>query len=484
MNVGTTRSLATDIVLTLRSHFPHCPPQHHNTFTRNSTLEAHHLMQTLRMAFQHSNNRRGAKAKQPGTKTTLTDMPEEILLHILPRIDITAVLRLRATSRFFVPACTEAIRDKLKVLYVHPSPGSVLRALKIIESDLGSDVEEVCFVSQVPRWWWFGHCARGFGFAWPSRKTRNEQVSAFRYDPPVFSKSYQDLLSAMTGLERLQTFSFQESCDRPGLNMLSAQRLTNWMKTIGLNVIPSKFLTADFDLDAYESDASQSPNFEFADIDALDAVLNHTGITVTRLKLSHELLRQPYHPNRVLGIVRPQTLTRLDLLATTYWRGCDWHRLCRGLLRSAAPTLVELKLALRNSILANDYDEEYSMCTLDKLLYESSLPGAEFIHLPKVERLEFYAGESRQPPSFLGLHMTQWFDLETFLAGYCPELRFFCLTDFIPVVDESVVWRTNRDHTMMNIMHRHLGVPVREITTGLADLEAQNAREWEVLSDR
>jgi hypothetical protein len=243
-------------------------------------------MQTLRMAFQHSNNRRGAKAKQPGTKTTLTDLPEELLLHILPHTDIKTVLRLRATSRFFVPTCTEAIRDKLKVLYVHPSPRSVLRALKIIESDLGSDVEEICFVSQTPHWW-FGHCARGRDFAWLSRKTRNEQVSAFRYDPPVFSKSYQDLLSAMAGLERLQKFSFQESCDRPGLNMLSAQRLTNWLKTIGLNVIPSNFLTADyygFDLDAYESDASQSPNFEFADIDALDAVLNHPGITVTRLK--------------------------------------------------------------------------------------------------------------------------------------------------------------------------------------------------------
>jgi hypothetical protein len=123
-------------------------------------------MQTLRMAFQHSNNRRGAKAKQPGTKTTLTDLPEELLLHILPHTDIKTVLRLRATSRFFVPTCTEAIRDKLKVLYVHPSPRSVLRALKIIESDLGSDVEEICFVSQTPHWW-FGHCARGRDFARP-----------------------------------------------------------------------------------------------------------------------------------------------------------------------------------------------------------------------------------------------------------------------------------------------------------------------------
>jgi hypothetical protein len=66
--------------------------------------------------------------------------------------------------------------------------------------------------------------------------------------------------------------------------------------------------------------------------------------------------------------------------------------LCRDLLRSAAPTLVELKLGLRNCIMANDYDEEYTMCTLDKLLYESDLPGAEFLDLPKVERLEFYAG--------------------------------------------------------------------------------------------
>jgi len=78
--------------------------------------------------------------------------------------------------------------------------------------------------------------------------------------------------------------------------------------------------------------------------------------------------------------------------------------------------------------------------------------------------------------------MIQWFDLETFLAHSCSKLRFFRLTDIIPIRDQNKLGLQRRDHTMMQIMHSHLGVQVREIT-GPGLLEG-NAREWEVIPDR
>ena len=72
------------------------------------------------MVYYHGKKARGAKPKQPGANKTLTDLPDELLIQMLHDTDITAVLRLRATSKRFVHACTEIIRDKLKILYVTP----------------------------------------------------------------------------------------------------------------------------------------------------------------------------------------------------------------------------------------------------------------------------------------------------------------------------------------------------------------------------
>ena len=183
------------------------------------------------MVFQHRKNRHGAKPKQlaTSTKTTLTDFPEELLLHMLHHTTITEVLRLRETSKFFFPACTEIIRDKLKILYVHPSPSSVERAIGICKSDLSSEVEEICFVSKCVLW----RCGCLDERAWRQWPSRNVTLRG-RVDGQgacTFDQGYQELLSSLVELGCLQTVSFQESCDRPGFNMLSAQRMTNWLDT-------------------------------------------------------------------------------------------------------------------------------------------------------------------------------------------------------------------------------------------------------------
>ena len=439
------------------------------------------------MVYYHGKKARGAKpkqAKQPGAK--LTDLPDELLIQMLHDTDITVVLRLRATSKRFVHSCTEIIRDKLKILYVHPSPSSVLRAINICKSDLSSNVDEVCFVSKAPNRI-TGALARGFDLPWPTHTPRDEKGKP-RKNPSnepwaaFFSQSYEELLSSLAGLKRLQAFSFQESCDRPGLNMLSAQRLSNWLKTIGQNMLPSKERRAENALYVVQVSFTPSNNFVFADIDALDAVLNHHKIHVTRLKLGHELLKPSSNPTCAMGIVRPQTLTRLDLLATTYWKRCEWHKFCRDLLRSAAPSLKELRLGIRNCIFSAEHDSGQSWHTLAHLLRDTNFPGAKYLDFPKVERLELYSAPSRIPPSNLDLYMIQWFNLETFLNDYCRELRVLRLSDIIPIRDSIKLGLLSpKDHTMMENMHLHLGLQVREITgPGLPEV---NAREWEIVSE-
>ena len=173
------------------------------------------------MDSQSCNDRRGAKQEQP--RTVFTKVPDELLLYMLHQIDITEVLRLRETSRFFVNVCTEIMRDKLKVLYVHPCPRSVERAISICKQpDLSSEVEEICFLSKAPLW------QDGLRIKLHQRQ-RALDTPRDDVDRPVrtFDKSYQQLLSSLAELKCLQTVSFRESCDRLGLNILSAQHIAN-----------------------------------------------------------------------------------------------------------------------------------------------------------------------------------------------------------------------------------------------------------------
>jgi hypothetical protein len=217
--------------------------------------------------------------------------------------------------------------------------------------------------------------------------------------------------------------------------------------------------------------------FLFADIDALIAVLN-SGINFTRLILSHELFGDPL-PYRICAggystllrppasILRPQTLTHLDLTVTVYWESCAWHAHCAELLWSTAATLLGLRIGIRH-VARQDHRTQGS---LRHLLEKHETWPLVFIDLPRLKRLEFYS-----PPEW-GLCpkqaisvMVQSLDLETFLEDHCKELRTLHLTDIYPTYSTLVYGGTMKD------IQLPYNVPVREIE-GLGE----NTRAWEIL---
>jgi hypothetical protein len=430
------------------------------------------------MVFQTRKNRRGAKQKQP--RIVFTKLPDELLLHMLHQMDITEVLRLRATSRFFVPACTETMRDKLKVLYVHPSPSSVQRAINLCKkSDLCSEVEEICFLSRA-HFRQDGQLIKLHQRQWTFHNPQDDVDRPGR----TFGQNYQELLSSLARLECLQTVSFQESCDRPGFNMLSAQRITNWQNTLGHcrghseNI--SKERRAENALYATKFKLAPPMAFLFADVDVLDAVLN-SGINFACLVLPHELFGDPLpfsiniHGNDVFlrppprSILRPQTLTHLDLTVTAHWDSCAWHAHCAELLSSAAATLLGLRIGIRHS--RNQNCETAS--SLRELL-NAPKSRLKYMDFPKLQHLEFHSPPElglfpKQPVSV----MMQTFNLDTFLEEQCRELRTLHLTDIDPT---KTFYDLDNGHDSMKDVRLPDDVAAREIE-GLGD----NTRAWEIL---
>jgi hypothetical protein len=429
------------------------------------------------MIFQFRKNHRAAKQEQPGA--VFTKLPDELLLHILHQVDVTEVLRLRETSRFFVDTCTEVIRDKLKILYVHPSPSSIEHAVNICKkSDLSSEVEDICFLSKAPLYR-NGQQALLYQRQWASRNPRDD------VDRPVrtFEQSYQELLSSLAKLECLQIFSFQESCDRPGFNMLSAQCITNWQDTVANRHRPFTDISKQLRIEhtRYDEDfihgLATPMAFLFADVDALIAVLN-SGINFTRLTLSHELFQDPL-PCRIctfgyptflrpaLSILRPQTLTRLDLTVTAYWESCAWHVHCAELLWSTAATLLELRIGVRHCT----RQDHRTNASLRQLLEKYKSWPLEFIDLPRLQRPEFHSPPEwglcpKQPVSV----MKQSLDLERFLEKHCKELRTLHLTAIYPTYGSLV------NGVSMKDIQLPYNIPVRE-TEGMGD----HTRAWEIL---
>ena len=441
------------------------------------------------MVFHTRKNRRGARPKQPSAKATLNDLPDELLLHVLHSVDITAVLRLRETSRSFVPVCTEIIRDKLKVLYVHPSPSSVQRAIGICQSDLSPKVEEICFVSQTifsRKYYPTGDRERR---PWPLRGPKDEKVTTHSilsgHSDCTFEHIYRELLKSLAALEGLQTFSFQESCDKLGFNMVSAQRIANWLDTVSYRIGPhltgfsrecraeNRLYAAKFKL------VPPRDAFKFADIDALTAVLNHPGINFTNLNLSCELFGDPYalFGNPIPAphaITCPQTLTRLDLVVNTFWKYCEWHQLSGELLRSTASTLLELRLGIRSQHTARRGDHQNSAWSLGQLLLDIESPSEKNIDLPKLQRLDLHAPPDRRLYTVQRDDvMVQLFDLAAFLPQHCKELRVFSLTDICPTIDHVTL---ANGYDSMGDIPFSLGVPASEI----ANLDREHTRAWNI----
>jgi hypothetical protein len=434
------------------------------------------------MVFQSRKNRRSAKQMQP--EPVFTKLLDELLLRMLYQMDITEVLRLRETSRFFVDTCTEVMRDKLKILYVHPSPSSIERAITICgKPNLSSEVGEICFLSKAPYWnrQQGGENSLLHQRQWAFRNPRDDA------DRPVrtFDQSYQELLSSLTKLKSLQTCSFQESCDRPGFNMLSAQRITNWQNTLGhrhrnfRDVRRHEIAMPDLNF-IYRQAPPKA--FLFADDDALIAVLN-SGINLTRLILPYELFGDPM-PYRfsmhgtqrflrhTLSVHRPQILTHLDLTVTACWEYCEWHAHSAELIYSAAATLLELRIGIRRSL----RQTRNTAGSLRELLGNPGdiVTGMEYIDFPRLQRLELHSPPEwgpcpKQPVSV----MVQRFDLDDFLEYHCKELRTLHLTDIDPT--ETLNSPVNGIDSMKNFRLPEC-VAAREIE-GLGE----NTRAWEIL---
>ena len=242
------------------------------------------------MASQTRKNRQCAELVPHGTEASLAGLPDELLLNILQHADVTSVHRLRQTSQRFVRPCATAIKDKLKlmkVLYVHPSPTSVQHAITICQSGVSSQIEEICFVSKsfysrnefeavfVP--------AGPAAFPWPVRESLEEEAP--QTNPWAFQMSYRELLSRLAALE-ITRFSFSEVCDKPGFNLISAERIAGWRETV-----------------ESENKLIQQTEFKFADIDALASVLWDPLFTFTQLKIDHELAYEGCAPSLGMKLI-------------------------------------------------------------------------------------------------------------------------------------------------------------------------------------
>ena len=423
------------------------------------------------MASQTRKNRHCADLIPSGTEPSLAGLPEELLLDILQRVDITSVHRLRQTSKYFVRPCAADITDKLKlmkVLYVHPSPTSVQHAITICQSDVSSQIEEICFVSK--NFHFRNDCEAVFvpagpaAFPWPVRGPLEEDAPRTNFWAQVvanlqgnskrkFQMSYRDLLSELAALKTTR-LSFSEVCDKPGFNMISAQRIASWRETI----------------EEREAEDPLNPQttFKFADIDALASVLSDPRFTFTNLRITHELAYEGSGPAlgmTLIGGYRP--LTHADLTIShggpvqSLW-GCHYG----DFLSSTASTLIELKIGFQY----RDHAPKDG-----NLVQEIELAGIfDTLQLPQLQRLEirrFSAPDSNLPADNPNAVMLQHIDLGNVLAQRCRNLRFLQLTNVVPIL----VGQTVQKPWMMKDTVLNIGTSASEIK-GLDE----GTRAWDI----
>lgn len=287
------------------------------------------------MVFQ--NNRKRRKPIEKPTKS-IRDLPDELLLNIFEHATITDILRCREASKLFVPASTTAIRSKLKVLYVHPSHSSLRKAVAICHSDLSSEIEEICFVNKT-HW----HMQRGkFGFnahTWPRRLLR-EKTDILHPGAGSFTIVYATLLSALTQLKNLDTFSFASSCMQPGFNMISQSQVLTY--AAARHTPPHKSLLGP-----------PEAIMDFSDRDAITSMLKHPEIKFRRLRIAAVapvLERVGFDLQEPHSISKLQFLSSFEYHCSTRWSenlgASNWLRFALGALQLAAKTLRSLVLVL------------------------------------------------------------------------------------------------------------------------------------------
>jgi hypothetical protein len=410
------------------------------------------------MVFQNRKRRAPAKLQIPKT-TSFKDLPDELLLDILNETaSISEVLRLRQVSNHFLPACRTAIRDRLKTLYIHPSPRSVKRAKVICNSDISSDIEEVCFVNKIH---WISLRApiehsKDDEHSWPSLQS-HKQFQGFN---PAFATHYKSLLSALTSLPKVKMLSFKDKCDRPGFNMVSELDLAAWGFTTKKQD-PSRLQKVEKELFGPRSTPYVKPKmaYNFADVDAIFSALN--CLNITTLKLHDEV---PFADMFTLDEIRLRNLTHIELHIHTGWFACPAQDFSHILLRRAAPTLQTLKLTFQHNKASLRHKRHTREGSLGNVLRGTD----EF---PELRRLELLASGLPDELPYMG----QIFAFVPFIEWRCRKLEYVRTVRVFPTI-QALVAMPSHNQSMDLILEEFEG----EVEA--LEEEDEFTRAWKIIS--
>lgn len=416
------------------------------------------------MVFHVDSKRRAREKPQTEAHTTFLDLPDELVLAILEHTDsISEVLRLRQTSKVFVPACSSIIRKDLKTLYIHPRQSSVEQAIELCKTDLASAIEEICFINKI-RWDMIrvpAHLNKRFGHSWPSLGL-HERTNELNIN---FAAHYDELFTSLATLPRAKTLSFRDTRDKPGFNMVSEQVIKDWAFTVigtartwdamSESRALSSFQKAEARLYGMPKVKPMRPGFNFSDLDAVVAALGR--ITITTLKLSEEL---PFANERSLATASLNHLTRIELLVHLGWQKSAYQRFANELLRNAAPTLKTLNLTFKhNPATAWRRKAETSLATI-----------VRDIDFPKLRSLELRAlGFPEKLP-----YVPQIVDFMAFLSR-CESLKFFRTSRVFPTLQHILILIDPDDFPSMDCILSEFEGEVRAL-----EGKDERTRAWEM----
>ncbi|KAK5105788.1 hypothetical protein LTR62_002150 [Meristemomyces frigidus] len=401
-----------------------------------------------------------AKAKP----TTITDLPDEILLHILPFLPISSVLSLRQANSLLEPACTTAISESVRTLYIHPSPKSLLKAIEICGHPvLGKGIMEVVLLGRVlwrsvTKTWpmyrfytggswgsttagtrhWLGRF-RPWPLQYPVSARRGSSASATaamhslslsQAEPATrngFHGAYKPLVTALASLPKLRSLRFSEHCNTPGFNQITAHVLQRHAESSAETRAPRKhnnMITAR------------------ADVEVLLGLFTTPGLLFHHLTITTELLFAPGQPgkshdreSRFHGqpFITPGAAERLAGLSSLelhfdHGWDCDaaWHHFCRALV-TGATQLERLRLVYRpvSSVLSfRSFRGDHSVYAIFGLADHWYEPRQGLLHLARLKSFTLIV-------DFIHLHASTLETVDFHNVTFGP-------TDAFPVTPPSI----------------------------------------------
>lgn len=186
--------------------------------------------------------------------TTITDLPDELLLQILSDVDPLSVLRFRLSCAGAVRSCNSALQQRLKTIYIDPSMRSLQTALKICEHPMfNEEIEQVTLLGK-PMWREIERVDPSYRRHLRVDLSPHSQYvtlrnSRFRVWPveiysgsvpgakdiPSFDEAYGPLIEALARLPKLKRLAFAESVRDPGLNQASQSTIDAHAHKCALN---------------------------------------------------------------------------------------------------------------------------------------------------------------------------------------------------------------------------------------------------------